>query len=106
MPVYGFRCTTCGNEFDLTRRFSESSDPATCPLDGAAANRVFSVPTIFSVGGGAVGGSAPDPLGGPAGGPPGPGPNPRQFGHGHGSGGHSHGRHGHSHGPGTAPHSH
>ncbi|MCC7104727.1 MAG: zinc ribbon domain-containing protein [Chloroflexi bacterium] len=97
MPVYGFRCTACGHEFDLTRRFSESGDPATCPLDGAEANRVFSVPTVFSMGGGAVGAAAPDPLGGPTS----PGPNPRQFGHGHGGGGH-----GHSHGPGTAPHSH
>ena len=76
MPRYGFRCTQCGIEFEVSRPMSQAGDPASCPHDGAAGTRIFHVPTTISSGGS----SAPTP---PSGG-----------GHGHdhapGAGGHSH----------------
>lgn len=44
MPKYDFRCDDCGNLFELTRSFSQSSEPAACPRDGAEATRLFSPP--------------------------------------------------------------
>jgi putative FmdB family regulatory protein len=44
VPKYDFRCTGCGYQFELTRSFSQSADPAACPHDGASAIRLFSPP--------------------------------------------------------------
>ena len=44
MPKYDFRCDDCGAHFELTRSFSQSSEPAVCPRDGADATRLFSPP--------------------------------------------------------------
>lgn len=82
MPRYDFRCPTCGLEFEVSRPFSRATEPATCPQDGATAERVFTSPMMFIPGG------ASEPMA-----PPSPGD----------SHGHDHG-HGHSHGPGTHTH--
>ena len=42
--MYDFRCDDCGAHFELTRSFSQSSEPAVCPRDGADAARLFSPP--------------------------------------------------------------
>jgi putative FmdB family regulatory protein len=44
LPKYDFRCNDCGIHFELTRPFSQSSEPATCPRDGADATQLFSPP--------------------------------------------------------------
>ena len=31
MPIYEYRCPSCGTDFELTRPISQSSDPAPCP---------------------------------------------------------------------------
>ena len=81
MPRYPFRCSLCGLAFDVSRSMSEASAPATCPVDGSAAERVFVVPQMaFKRPAGAE--------------PPAP---PRSSGYSH---------HGHSHGPGVGHHTH
>lgn len=82
MPRYDFRCSSCGHEFELTRRFSESADTALCPVDGADSSRLFSPPTLMiSRGSGAATAGPPAPSA-PAGGD--------SHGHTHGPGGHTH----------------
>jgi putative FmdB family regulatory protein len=44
VPKYDFRCDDCGHHFELTRSFGSASAPAACPLDGAAATKLFSPP--------------------------------------------------------------
>jgi putative FmdB family regulatory protein len=44
VPKYDFRCSGCGHQFELTRSFSQSADPAACPRDGTSATRLFSPP--------------------------------------------------------------
>ncbi len=47
MPRYDYRCTGCGNEFELRQSFSEAGSGA-CPLCSAAGRRVFhAVPVIY-----------------------------------------------------------
>lgn len=41
MPIYEFRCSKCGESFDVTRPMSKAGDPAKCPKDKAKAIRVF-----------------------------------------------------------------
>ena len=31
MPIYEYRCASCGTDFELTRSFSQSGDAAPCP---------------------------------------------------------------------------
>src|SRR5207244_10407471 len=31
MPIYEYRCSNCGTDFELTRPISQASDPAPCP---------------------------------------------------------------------------
>ena len=85
MPLYGFRCLQCSLEFEVSRKMSEASNPASCPMDGAASERIFTAPVKI----GQRGGDAPPP----------PPPSPKPAG-----GGFSH--FGHSHGYGTSSHSH
>ena len=76
---YPFRCIACGLEFDVSRPARDSAADASCPTDGAAAERIFTAPSMnFN----RPASSTPAPL----------------------SSGFSH--HGHSHGPGTGHHSH
>ena len=47
MPRYDYRCTGCGNEFELRQTFSEAGT-GTCPLCSGAGQRVFhAVPVIY-----------------------------------------------------------
>jgi len=45
MPIYAFTCADCG-DFDLTRRVADAGAPATCPLCGTTARRVFTPPGL------------------------------------------------------------
>ena len=78
MPKYDFRCSTCGHEFELTRRFSESADAASCPVDGAESSRLFSPPTLLISRGSSGVNAGPPPPSAPVGGDShGHGPQPR-----------------------------
>ena len=47
MPRYDYRCTSCGDEFELTQSFSEAGK-GTCPVCSGAGQRVFhAVPVIY-----------------------------------------------------------
>ena len=97
MPLYEFRCPSCGRRFEVRRGFGEAGQAATCPDDGAVGERLFSAPMLNVPNRSAGGDSSPsllDPE-------PGYGGSVHRDHHDHGGGGH-----GHSHGPGTAPHSH
>lgn len=49
MPRYDFRCSNCGEVFELVRTFSQSSEPATCPACKGMANRIMATDfTVFS----------------------------------------------------------
>ncbi len=83
MPLYGFRCPKCEMEFEVSRKMSDASNPANCPLDGAASDRIFTAPVKI----GQRGGEAPPPPAkpqAPAGG------GFAHFGHSHGYGASSH----------------
>ena len=85
MPRYDFRCSQCGLDFDVSRRFDESSNSASCPLDGATAVRTYnSVPSSFVRGSGVAANRISRPV----------------------TGGGKWSHHGHSHGPGGASHTH
>jgi putative FmdB family regulatory protein len=43
---YPFRCTRCGLEFEVSRPIREAGEAASCPADGAAAQRIFTVPSM------------------------------------------------------------
>ena len=76
---YAFRCPTCALEFDVSRPVSDAGKPAACPIDGANAERIFTMPnTNFN--------------------------RPAALTPASGGGGYSHS--GHSHGPGARPHTH
>ena len=47
MPIYEFRCKSCGLEFDLERRMKERDEPAYCSC-GSSADRFF-IPSNFYV---------------------------------------------------------
>ncbi len=86
MPVYAFRCPQCSMEFEVSRKMSEAGKAATCPLDGAVSDRIFTAPARI--------GRAADPATAPPAQPQQPaGGNWSHFGHSHGFGvgGHSHG---------------
>jgi len=51
MPTYGYRCTSCGTEFDVWQRMSDPAG-ATCPACGKAAKRLFFAPAIVFNGSG------------------------------------------------------
>ena len=79
MPRYPFRCTTCGAEFEVSRPMRDAGTEASCPVDGASAERIFEAPRMNL--------NRPEPTT----------PSPPSRGYSH---------HGHSHGPGTGHHSH
>lgn len=76
---YPFRCPRCGAEFVVSRPASEAGVATFCPTDGAAAERVFTVPEMNLNR------------------PPAAAPAPPASGFSHA---------GHSHGPGAAHHTH
>jgi putative FmdB family regulatory protein len=45
VPLYEFRCQSCGS-FDLRRDMQDASDVATCPSCDRTARRVYSVPAF------------------------------------------------------------
>ncbi len=47
MPLYEFRCDTCG-VFDAWRTMAESDQPAVCPTCETMGKRIFSPPAILS----------------------------------------------------------
>jgi putative FmdB family regulatory protein len=48
MARYDFRCTKCGQAFEVSRPMSQASNPAFCPVDGAESERILSMPMTFS----------------------------------------------------------
>ena len=46
MPLYEFKCNRCRHEFDLYRKFKDSSRPARCPDCNGKAQKVISVPNV------------------------------------------------------------
>lgn len=43
MPIYEFTCAACGTAFEVTRSFSQATDPATCPRCGGEGRREYSL---------------------------------------------------------------
>ena len=50
MPIYEYRCTSCGHEFDRLRRASQMDDEAPCPQCDCDSQRQLSVFAAFSSG--------------------------------------------------------
>jgi putative FmdB family regulatory protein len=42
MPIYEYRCASCGADFELTRSMSQSGDPASCPTCKRPAEKLVS----------------------------------------------------------------
>ena len=42
MPIYEYRCTACGAEFEAIRQVSRADDPIDCKTCGAPASRQIS----------------------------------------------------------------
>lgn len=85
MPMYGFRCSRCGLEFEVSRSMKDAGNPAHCPLDNGSGSRIFTAPARVTAGGA----EAPTPATQPA------APAAGSFSH-----------FGHSHGFGAAGHRH
>jgi putative FmdB family regulatory protein len=60
VPLYDFRCRTCGATFEVRRPMAESDAPAACP--GGHADTAKLLPLV-AVGGRAGSGQAPLPAG-------------------------------------------
>jgi putative FmdB family regulatory protein len=62
VPLYDFRCRTCGDTFEVRRAMADAAAPATCPAGHADTVKLMS---LVAVGGRAEGGAAaPAPAGG------------------------------------------
>ncbi len=64
MPLYDFRCRTCGDTFELRRSMADAGDPASCPAGHADTVKLM---PMVAVGGRARGvdtAPAPAPTGG------------------------------------------
>lgn len=82
MPRYDFHCAKCGLDFEVSRSFSQATEPALCPNDGTSAERVFTMPMTFTKGdSSSAAAEAPPPAAGGGG---------HGHGHSHGPGGHTH----------------
>ena len=51
MPTYGYRCDSCGNEFDLKQSFSAEPEQQ-CPVCSNTARRRFYAPPVIYKGSG------------------------------------------------------
>jgi putative FmdB family regulatory protein len=50
VPIYEFRCTKCGKNFDVLRSREQAGAPAQCPDDGAAGQRLFTSSVVLTGG--------------------------------------------------------
>ena len=50
MPIYEYKCVSCGKQFDLLRRMRQADEPVTCPSCHNGAQRVLSVFASFTTG--------------------------------------------------------
>jgi putative FmdB family regulatory protein len=55
VPLYDFRCRTCGDTFELRRAMADAGDPATCP---AGHRDTVKLMPLVAVGGRASGSDA------------------------------------------------
>ncbi|MBN2624265.1 MAG: zinc ribbon domain-containing protein [Acidimicrobiales bacterium] len=62
MPLYDFRCRTCGDTFEVRRSMADAGAPAPCPAGHADTVKLMS---LVAVGGRS--GAAPDAAPAPAG---------------------------------------
>jgi len=49
MPLYAYRCTDCGEEFEQMRRFSEADLTPDCPVCGSSNSRKL-ISAVASIG--------------------------------------------------------
>lgn len=52
MPAYDYRCTACGEIFEVTRRMGDAATDETCPKCSGPATRVFGAPGVAFKGSG------------------------------------------------------
>ena len=52
MPIYEYRCSKCGNEFELIKSFSEVNDKEKCKECGEDAQKIVSNVSIAFKGNG------------------------------------------------------
>ena len=54
MPIYEFKCPTCGRRFEELRKYDRREDPAPCPTEGCGqeARRMVSAVSFELKGGG------------------------------------------------------
>lgn len=43
MPIYEYRCSECGKDFELMRPFSKADEPAPCPDCGSPGEKLISL---------------------------------------------------------------
>ena len=48
MPLYEYRCSDCGHQFEMLRPMREANEPAVCRSCNNGAQRVLSVFASFS----------------------------------------------------------
>jgi putative FmdB family regulatory protein len=65
VPLYDFRCRTCGDTFEVRRSMAEAAAPAPCPAGHADTVKLMS---LVAVGGRAAASPAPMPAAGGGGG--------------------------------------
>lgn len=60
MPLYEYRCSSCGNRFEVLRRMGQGSEGLACPECGQErVDKEFSTFAGATAGGGSAGGCAP-----------------------------------------------
>lgn len=64
MPLYDFRCRSCGDTFELRRSMADAGDPATCPAGHADTVKLMPLVAVGGRAGGADAAPAPAPAGG------------------------------------------
>jgi putative FmdB family regulatory protein len=61
VPLYDFRCRTCGDTFEVRRSMADAATPAACPAGHADTVKLMS---LVAVGGRAGSDPAPSPMAG------------------------------------------
>lgn len=64
MPLYDFRCRTCGDTFEMRRSMADAGDPATCPAGHADTVKLMPLVAVGGRAAGNTGVPAPAPTGG------------------------------------------